>query len=178
MFYLVDILVGFSALAAAAYCLVLSRRLRALTRIDGTVGGAVAVLSSQVDGMTRALEEARHASTTSQKSLTEQTERAEAAVRRLELLMASLQSAPQTPDTPAPRPQTQDRPKLPDPAVLGGSIFGPSAVAPRPADGAFWRDTAAHPVPAQPTPPSPVEAAPNARNRPRIIRHRRAKGAA
>ncbi|NYS24115.1 hypothetical protein HUK65_03850 [Rhodobacteraceae bacterium 2376] len=180
MFYLVDILVGFSALAAAAYCLVLSRRLRALTRIDGTVGGAVAVLSSQVDSMTRALDHARRASSESQKGLSEQTERAEAAVRRLELLMVSLQAAPESrsgPSSVTPADTAQVQAALTSPAPLGGSIFGPSAVAPRQGNGAFWRDTATHPTPATDT-PEQADPAPKPRSRPRILRHRRTRGAA
>lgn len=187
MFYLVDILVGFAALAAAAYCLVLSRRLRALTRIDGTVGGAVAVLSSQVDNLTRALDQARRASTDSRHGLAEQTERAEAAVRRLELLMASLQTARDAECTSADPQAARSAPRkpasTPGASPLGGSIFGPSAVAPRAGtgsgSGAFWRDTAAHATPVDAGAPVVVpEPASKPRARPRIQRHRRAKGAA
>ena len=42
---LADIAIGSGALLAAAYCMLLSRRLRAFTRLDGDVGRAIALLS-------------------------------------------------------------------------------------------------------------------------------------
>lgn len=97
-----DILLGAGAIAAGAYCLVLSRRLKAFNRLETGMGGAIAVLSAQVDDMTKALESARGASNQSARSLGETTERAERAAGRLELMLATLHELPEKPET-APR---------------------------------------------------------------------------
>lgn len=94
MTILLDLLLGFAALSAAVYCLILSRRLRALTQIDGALGGAVAVLSAQVDALTQALDTARDASDSLRSELRGQTAEATSAARRLELLLASLHDLP------------------------------------------------------------------------------------
>ena len=54
-----DIFLGAGALGAAVYCLVLARRLNRFNDLEKGVGGAVAVLSSQVDDLTSALTEAQ-----------------------------------------------------------------------------------------------------------------------
>ena len=54
-----DILLLASALGAGAYCWILSRRLSKVTSIDKGLGGAIAVLSAQVDDLTKILEEAK-----------------------------------------------------------------------------------------------------------------------
>ena len=89
-----DILLGAGAFGAALYCLVLSRRLRRLNDLEGGVGGAVAVLSAQVDDLTRTLARAEAAARAQVASLAESSGRAEAAGQRLELLMASLHDLP------------------------------------------------------------------------------------
>jgi hypothetical protein len=89
-----DLLLASGAIAAGFYCFVLSRRLRRFTDLEKGVGGAVAVLSAQVDDLSRALERARGAAQTSATTLTGVTDRAEAAGRRLELLLASLHDLP------------------------------------------------------------------------------------
>ena len=89
-----DILLGAVAFGAALYCLVLSRRLRRLNDLEGGVGGAVAVLSAQVDDLTRTLARAEAAARAQVASLAEATGRAEAAGQRLALLMASLHDLP------------------------------------------------------------------------------------
>lgn len=94
MSMIADILLGAGALGAALYCLVLSRRLQQLTRLESGMGGAIAVLSAQVDDMTRTLTEAQRAARHSSGSLEAQTERAEKAVRRLEILLASMHDLP------------------------------------------------------------------------------------
>ncbi|WP_114965499.1 hypothetical protein [Alkalilacustris brevis] len=94
MSIIADILLGAGALGAAIYCLVLSRRLQQLTRLESGMGGAIAVLSAQVDDMTRTLTEAQKAARSSAGSLEAQTERAESAVKRLEILLASLHDLP------------------------------------------------------------------------------------
>lgn len=95
MALIADILMVAGTLGAAAYCLVLSRRLQRFTRLDDGVGGAIAVLSAQVDDMTRALREARTAADRSEAALAAQTARAERATERLSLMMASLHDLPE-----------------------------------------------------------------------------------
>ncbi len=57
--YLADLLMIAASAGAAAYCLILSRRLSRLTSFDKGIGGAIAVLSAQVDEMKAALGEAK-----------------------------------------------------------------------------------------------------------------------
>ena len=71
-----DILLIAGALGAGLYCIVLSRRLNRFTDLEKGVGGAIAVLSAQVDDMTKALETARSATTSSADSLDALTGRA------------------------------------------------------------------------------------------------------
>lgn len=85
-----DILLIAGALGAAIYCLVLARKLSRLTGLESGMGGAIAVLSAQVDGMTRALSAAQTAATTSSERLEELTTRAEATAKRLELVLAAM----------------------------------------------------------------------------------------
>jgi hypothetical protein len=56
-----DILMTAGAFGAAIYCYVLSNRLKKFTTLESGMGSAIAVLSVQVDDMTRALEGARGA---------------------------------------------------------------------------------------------------------------------
>lgn len=90
-----DILLGAGALGAGVYCWVLSRRLKAFNQLESGMGGAVAVLSVQVDDMTRALAAARQTAAGSSESLEAMTGRAEAAAHKLELLLATLHDLPQ-----------------------------------------------------------------------------------
>lgn len=94
-----DILLTAGAFAAAFYCYVLSARLRRFQTLEGGLGGAIAVLSAQVDDMTRALDRARSAAEVQSTTLGDLTQRGEAAAARLELLLASLHDLPE----PAPR---------------------------------------------------------------------------
>lgn len=103
MTILIDIAVALGAFLAAAYCMLLSRRLRALTRLDGDVGAAIAVLSQQVDALTKALETASRAGSAAQTGLDKSIARAEAATRSLELMLAAASARAASPD-PAPSP--------------------------------------------------------------------------
>lgn len=89
-----DILLIAGALGAGLYCIILSRRLNRFTNLERGVGGAIAVLSAQVDDMTKALEEARSATSSSASSLKTMTGRAEGVAQRLELLVASMHDMP------------------------------------------------------------------------------------
>ena len=90
-----NILLAAGAFGAAAYCYVLAARLKKFSTLESGMGGAIAVLSAQVDDMTRALDKAQGAATGSASSLEMLTHRAEAAAARMELLLASLHDLPE-----------------------------------------------------------------------------------
>ena len=106
-----DILLVAGALGAGLYCFVLARRLSRFNDLESGVGGAVAVLSAQVDDLTRTLGAAQKQAASSNESLADLTMRAEAAAKRLELLVASLHDLPDT----APKPA--------EPAEDAGTLF-------------------------------------------------------
>lgn len=95
MTFLADTLLAAGSICAAVYCYVLSQRLSRFSKLEGGIGGAVAVLSAQVDDMTVALRNAQTAALGSVGSLEELTNRAEAAATRLELMLASLHDLPE-----------------------------------------------------------------------------------
>jgi hypothetical protein len=97
-----DVLLTAGAFGAGLYCYILGLRLKKFTTLETGMGGAIAVLSAQVDDMTRALEAARASATGSVSSLDELALRAESAARRLELLMASLHDLPDPQAAPTP----------------------------------------------------------------------------
>jgi outer membrane murein-binding lipoprotein Lpp len=94
MSFIADVLLGAGALGAGYFCYVLSARLSAFTRLENGMGGAIAVLSVQVDDMTRAIDAAQQTAARSAQSLEDLTARAEEAARRLELLLATLHEMP------------------------------------------------------------------------------------
>ena len=95
-----DILLVAGALGAGLYCFVLARRLTRFTDLEEGVGGAVAVLSAQVDDLSKTLTSARTTAQESSQSLEELTNRAEDVARRLELLVASLHDLPTASSSP------------------------------------------------------------------------------
>ena len=103
MAMIADILLVAGALGAGLYCHVLSRRLRNFTDLEKGVGGAVAVLSAQVDDLTKTLTRAQSTAKSSVDTLDDVSARAEAAARRLELLVASLHDLPEPQSHNAPR---------------------------------------------------------------------------
>jgi len=96
-----NILLIAGSFGAAIYCWVLATRLKRFTTLESGMGGAIAVLSAQVDDMTVALEKARGAANHSAESLEALTARGEAVAKRLELLVASLH------DLPEPEPKAR-----------------------------------------------------------------------
>lgn len=102
-----DILLMAGSFGAAIYCYVLSTRLKKFTTLETGMGGAIAVLSAQVDDMTVALEKARGAANGSAESLEALTARGEAVARKLELLVASLHDLPD-PKAPPARPMVEE----------------------------------------------------------------------
>jgi len=85
-----DILLVAGALGAAFYCFVLGRRLNRFNDLEKGVGGAVAVLSAQVDDLGKALANAQSTASKSTEDLGKLVARAEETARQLELQMASL----------------------------------------------------------------------------------------
>ena len=69
MLVVADILLVAGALGAGFYCYVLSARLRRFTDLEKGVGGAVAVLSAQVDDLAKSLKAVQSASSGSMTSL-------------------------------------------------------------------------------------------------------------
>lgn len=90
-----NILLAAGAFGAAIYCYVLSRRLARFTTLETGMGGAIAVLSAQVDDMTRALQTAQDTARGSATSLEALTARAEAAAARLDLILATMHDLPE-----------------------------------------------------------------------------------
>lgn len=97
-----DLLLGAGALGAAIYCLVLSRRLNRFKDLEKGVGGAVSVLSAQVEELTGVLNHAQKTSQGSSETLQDLTMRAETVAGRLELMMAALHDLPETAPEPSP----------------------------------------------------------------------------
>lgn len=102
-----DILLAAGAFGAGFYCIVLSRRLSKFTDLEKGVGGAVAVLSAQVDDLTRTLQQAQTTANMSTMSLDSLTDRAETVAKRLELMVASMHDLPHNSaaSEPAARPE-------------------------------------------------------------------------
>lgn len=107
-----DILLVAGALGAGFYCFVLGRRLKRFNDLEKGVGGAVAVLSAQVDDLTRTLEAAQKTAAESAEALSDTTQRAAEMARRLELQMAALHDVPET-QTPEKVPSTPVEPSEP-----------------------------------------------------------------
>ena len=107
-----DILLVSGAIGAGFYCYVLARRLSRFNDLENGVGGAVAVLSAQVDDLTKTLEAAQNTASASTMSLDGLTDRAESVAKRLELLVASMHdlSEPQSAVPPKPAPETSASP--------------------------------------------------------------------
>ncbi|MHA6264147.1 hypothetical protein ACXYMO_13160 [Arenibacterium sp. CAU 1754] len=105
-----DILLVAGALGAGFYCFVLARRLNRFNDLEKGVGGAVAVLSAQVDDLTKTLVAAQQASEGSNSVLDDLTERAESVASRLELMMASLHDLP---EQERPKPPVAETPQTP-----------------------------------------------------------------
>lgn len=89
-----DILLVAGALGAGFYCFILARRLAKFNDLEQGVGGAVAVLSAQVDDLTKTLNAAQSTAVASTDSLSGLTVRAENVAKRLELLVASMHDLP------------------------------------------------------------------------------------
>ncbi|KIC49625.1 hypothetical protein [Tateyamaria sp. ANG-S1] len=107
-----DILLAAGAMGAGFYCFMLGRRLKRFNSLETGVGGAVAVLSAQVDDLTKTLEAAQKTAAESAETLNETTQRATEMARRLELQMAALHDLqePTRTDSTASDPQKSGEP--------------------------------------------------------------------
>ncbi|WP_394180899.1 hypothetical protein [Yoonia maritima] len=115
MTMIADVFLVAGALAAGFYCYVLSRRLRRFTDLEKGVGGAVAVLSVQVDDLTKTLTHAQSTAKSSVEALDAVSARAESAGQRLSLLVASLHDLPEpAPQKPTESPYFVHRPVGPE----------------------------------------------------------------
>lgn len=133
MSLIADILLAAGALGAGLYCLILGRRLNRFNDLEKGVGGAVAVLSAQVDDLTRTLSAAQATAGGSAKTLTELTARAEDTARKLELQMASLHDLPAAPEPTFARRSAEqsapasaasaEQPTAPEPAKTAELMF-------------------------------------------------------
>lgn len=129
-----DILLGAGALAAAFYCVVLSRKLNRLTGLDQELGTAIAVLSKQVDEMTTVLEAAQSSATQSREELGALTDRAETVAQHLNTVLE--QPMPTVlPVSPPPdsEPSVVEEP-TPPPPDAGGLAGGAPSLFVRHAD--------------------------------------------
>lgn len=111
MEFIADILLVAGALGAGFYCFVLARRLSRFNDLENGVGGAVAVLSSQVDDLTKTLQAAQKIADSSTMSLDGLTDRAEQVAKRLELLVASMHDLPDAAPATRPAPEPEPRPE-------------------------------------------------------------------
>ncbi|ARE83196.1 conserved hypothetical protein [Roseovarius sp. EC-HK134] len=113
-----DILLVAGAIGAGVYCFVLARRLNHFNDLETGMGGAVAVLSAQVDDLTRTLQAARQTADGSTRSLISVTERAEDVARRLELLVAAMHDLPNQEVSAPPHRKTPVSPPTADPGPV------------------------------------------------------------
>ncbi len=105
-----DILMAAGSFGAAVYCFVLSGRLTRFGTLETGMGGAIAVLSAQVDDMTRALEQAKGTAGASASGLEALTAKAEGLAARLEILVASLHDLPVPDRAVAQKPVAESEP--------------------------------------------------------------------
>jgi len=119
MALIADILLVAGALGASVYCYVLAQRLKRFNDLENGVGGAVAVMSAQVDDMTKTLSAARETTGKSNDALEQLTKRAEDAAKRLELMLASLHDLPAGPSNERAAPGVTEEDAAEPPAPKG-----------------------------------------------------------
>lgn len=100
-----DLLLILASLGAALFCLILSRRLSRLSSIDNGLGGAIALLSAQVDEMKTALSEMKFSTQNSAQALESLNREARQLAEELELMLSTSHDLP-TAEAPEPDPDT------------------------------------------------------------------------
>lgn len=93
--YVADGALILAALFAAAYCHNLSRRIKKLNGFDTGLGGAIAVLSSQVDGLKKAVAQAEASAHAASSGLQDTIKEAEDLAERLDVMIASMHDVAQ-----------------------------------------------------------------------------------
>ena len=126
-----DILMAAGAIGAGFYCFVLGRRLNRFNDLEKGVGGAVAVLSGQVDDLSKTLTAAQTTAAKSAETLTALTRRAEETSRQLELQMAALRDLEssegnQTEVNPMREPRSEPRKGAPSERPTGPATPPPA----------------------------------------------------
>lgn len=101
------------AVLVGAYCMVISRRLKRFTGLENGMGGAIAVLSSQVDELTQTIVNAQKSAEASAGQLGDLTGRAEVVSRKLELMLAALDDM-DVPPQPRPGLFSSERSRIGD----------------------------------------------------------------
>lgn len=112
MTLIADALLAAGAFGAALYCYILQGRLKRFTALESGMGGAIAVLSAQVDDMTRALQAAQTTAGQSTSALEAQVVRAEAAAAQLDLMLAALHDLPEPAAAPTVRVLRRRSPRV------------------------------------------------------------------
>lgn len=121
MEYFADLFLVAGALGAGIYCYVLARRLSNFNDLEGGMGGAVAVLSAQVDDLTRTLAVTQKTAGTSTDTLGELTDRAENVAKKLELMVAAMHDLPEKDES---SPPTESETGLStDPSLSQDAVF-------------------------------------------------------
>jgi len=115
MTLIADIFLTAGCIGAALYCYILGRRLRAFNDLERGMGGAVAVLSAQVDDLEKSVTAARSSASNSQQELESVTLRAEDVRRQLEIQIAALHDL-RVHDA-SPNERAPDQEELPEPEV-------------------------------------------------------------
>lgn len=113
-----DMLLAAGAIGAGFYCFVLGRRLNRFNNLEKGIGGAVAVLSAQVDDLAKTLAAAQKTATDSAETLSDLTLRAEQTCKRLELQMASLHDIPDVAETRVPEVPVRTAPQPPSEPIF------------------------------------------------------------
>lgn len=131
-----DLLMIAASAGAAIYCLILSRRLSRLTSFDKGIGGAIAVLSAQVDEMKAALAEAKIGTDGAGHHLRDLVGQAQNISGELELMIAACHdfaeqalvvqsaAAPVADPGSQPLPVEDMSPALSDPTEAAPIVFG------------------------------------------------------
>ena len=95
-----DGLLFIGSFGAGIFCFVLSRKVSKLNQFETGLGGAIAVLSAQVDEMQKTLAHTEKAAKEAGSELERLVEEATLAAGRLDLLLAAAEDLPDQPSSP------------------------------------------------------------------------------
>lgn len=103
-----DIFLVAGSIGAAVYCFILGKRLKKFNSLEKGVGGAVALLSTQVEDLKATLESAQQTASVSAETLADLNVRAEEISKRLEIQLASLHDLPELTRDMSPADRTDE----------------------------------------------------------------------